>query len=57
MKPDIVDWDAALVLELVRPFATVLILDVFPFWSHALLEKMVIGFERKLRGWSDVILD
>lgn len=48
MQPDIVDWDVALVLELVGPLATVLILDILPLRSYAFLEKMVVRLESKL---------
>ena len=33
-----------------------LVLDIFPLWSDAGFEKVVIGFERELGGWSDVVL-
>lgn len=36
------------VLEGVMPATTVLVLDVFPFWTHALLEEMVVGLLREL---------
>jgi hypothetical protein len=48
MQPDIIDWDAALVLELVRPLATVLVLDILPLWPYAFLEKMIVRLESKL---------
>jgi hypothetical protein len=43
MKPDVVNCDAALVLELVRPFSTVFILDILPFWSYSFFEEMIVG--------------
>lgn len=45
MEPEFVDVDQFLVLELVRPLATMLVLLVFPFWSNTLLEKMVVGLD------------
>jgi hypothetical protein len=48
MQPDIIDWDAALVLELIRPLATMLILDILPLWPYAFFEKMIVGLESKL---------
>lgn len=45
MQPELVDRGSALVLELIRPLAAVLVLRVFPFGTDASLEEMVIGFE------------
>jgi hypothetical protein len=45
VKPELVDRDAALVLELIRPLPAVLVLGILPFWSDTFLEEMVIGFE------------
>lgn len=56
VKPQIVNVDGALVLELVRPLASVLVLGVFPLWADALLEEVVVGLERELRGLGDVVL-
>lgn len=56
MEPELVDRDAALVLELVRPLSAVLVLDVLPFWSDAFLKEMVVGFEGEFRYGSNVIL-
>jgi hypothetical protein len=44
MQPEIVDRNGTLVFERIRPFATVLILLVFPLWSNSFLEQVVIGF-------------
>lgn len=57
MKPHVVDRNAALVLELVRPFATVFILDILPFWSYSFFEEMVVGLQSKLRGGGNIVLD
>lgn len=57
MKPHVVDRNVALVLELVRPFATVLVLDILPFWSHPFFEEMIVGLQSKLRGGGNVVLD
>jgi hypothetical protein len=56
VEPELVDRDAALVLELVRPLSAVLVLDVLPFWSDAFLKEMVVGFEGEFRYGSNVIL-
>jgi hypothetical protein len=56
VQPELVDRDAALVFKLVGPFATMLVLDVFPFWSDAFLEEVVVGFEGELGDGSDVVL-
>lgn len=57
MQPQFVDRDRALVLELVRPFAAVLVLRVLPLRSYALLEEVVIGLEAQFGGRCDVVLD
>lgn len=48
MQPDLVDVDIALLLELVRPLATVLVLGILPLGADALLEEMIIGLESEL---------
>jgi hypothetical protein len=48
MQPDLVNVDTALLLELVRPLATVLVLGILPLGAHALLEEVVIGLESEL---------
>lgn len=57
VEPERVDVDCLLVLELECPLATMLVLRVFPLRSNALLEEMVVGLERKIRCWRDVVLD
>lgn len=57
VQPQIIDWNRALVLELVRPLATVLVLRVFPLRSYALFEEMVVGLEAQFGGRRDVVLD
>ena len=57
VQPKIVDRNRALVLELVRPLATVLVLRVLPLRSYALLEEVVVGLEAQFGGRRDVILD
>lgn len=57
MQPQFVDGDRSLILELVRPLATVLVLGVFPLGPYALLEKMVVGLETEFGGRSDVVLE
>lgn len=56
VQPQVVDVDAALVLELVRPLAAVLVLRVLPLRSHALLEQVVVGLEGQLGDGRDVVL-
>lgn len=43
-------------LESVCPSSAVLVLLVFPFWSHAGLENVIIGFCSQLASRSDVVL-
>lgn len=45
VEPELVDRDVALFAEGVRPFSSVLVLDVFPFGTDAFFEKVVVGFE------------
>ncbi len=56
VKPERVDVDGLLFLELEGPLAAVLVLCVFPLGSHALLEEVVVGLERELRCGGDVVL-
>lgn len=34
-----------------------LVLLIFPLWSNALFEKMVIRFDRKVGAGSDIVLE
>ena len=56
VQPKLVDGNGALIFEAVCPFAPVLILRVFPLGTHAVLEEMIIGFEREFRRGCDVVL-
>lgn len=56
MKPEIIDGDVSLLLELVRPLSTVLVLDILPFWANTFLEEMVIGLEGEFGSSCDVVL-
>lgn len=56
MQPQLIDVDVALLLELVRPLAAVLVLGVFPLRPHAGLEEMIVGLEGKIRDRCDVVL-
>ena len=56
MEPERIDVDCLFVLELISPFAAVLVLAVFPFRSNAFLEKVVVGLERKIGCGGDVVL-
>lgn len=56
VQPQVVDRYGALVLERVRPLATVLVLGIFPLWPDALLEKVVVCLEAQFGGRCDVVL-
>lgn len=56
VHPQVIDVDAALLLELVGPLAAVLVLGVFPFGSYAGLEEVVIGLEGEVGDGCDVVL-
>ena len=56
VQPELVDGDGPLLFEAVGPFAAVLVLRVFPFWSHAFFEEVVVGFQGQFRGRGDVVL-
>lgn len=56
MQPQLIDVDAALVLELVGPLAAVLVLGILPLGPHAGLEKVVVGLEGEVRNGRDVVL-
>lgn len=56
VEPDVVDWHAALVLELIRPLATVLVLSILPLRPDALLEQVVIGLQGEIRSCGNVVL-
>jgi hypothetical protein len=45
VEPKLIDVDAALVLEAVRPLATMLVLGILPLGPHTLLEEVVVGLE------------
>jgi hypothetical protein len=57
MEPEFVDWNAALIFELVGPLSAVLVLDILPFWPNAFLEEVVIRFEGKFGDGSNIVLD
>ena len=48
VEPEFVDIDHLFVFEAVGPFAAVLVLCIFPLWSDALLEEVVVGFYGKV---------
>ena len=56
VQPEIINGYGALVLERVRPLATVLVLKVFPLWPDAFLEKVIICLQAQLGGGCDVVL-
>lgn len=57
VQPQLVNVDAALVLELVGPLAAMLILGVLPLGSHAGLEEVVVGLEGEVGDRCDVVLE
>jgi hypothetical protein len=50
MKPELINVDTLLVLELESPLATVFVLNIFPLRTDTGFEQMVIGLLRKVRG-------
>ena len=56
VQPNVVNGDAALLLELVGPLAAVLVLHILPFGADALLEQVVVGLEGELRDGGDVVV-
>jgi hypothetical protein len=56
VEPEGVDVDGLLVLELEGPLAAVLVLRVLPLGPYVLLEQVVVGLEREVRGGGDVVL-
>lgn len=57
VKPELVNGDVTLLLELVRPLATMLVLGVLPLGANASLEEMVVGLESQLGDGGDVVLE
>lgn len=57
LEPELINVDAILVLELVGPFAAVLVLNVFPLGPDAHFEKVVVGLLLELGNGSDVVLN
>lgn len=56
VQPQLVDIDQFLVFERVRPFPAVFVLRIFPFWSDASLEQVIIGFDGQVVAGGDVVL-
>lgn len=56
VKPQLVDIDAALILEAVRPLSAVLVLGVLPFWPDTLFKEVVVGLECKAGNGGNIIL-
>ena len=59
MQPQLVDDRLCRlsVLECVCPFASMLVLLVFPFGSYPRLEEMVVGFDGQIRHGRDIVVD
>lgn len=56
VQPQVIDVDAALIFELVGPFATMFVLRIFPLGPHAGFEEVVIGLESEVGDRCDVVL-
>lgn len=56
LQPQLVDVDAAFVLELIGPLAAVLVLGVLPLGPHALFEEVVVRLHGEVGYGSDVVL-
>lgn len=56
VQPEVIDRDGTLVFERVGPLAAVLVLGVFPLWTDALFEKVVVRLQAQFRGRCDVVL-
>lgn len=56
VEPEVIDANVALLLELVRPFAAVLVLRVLPLGADASLEEVVIGLECEFGNGRNVVL-
>ena len=48
VEPEFVNGDVTAVFELVGPFATVFVLSIFPFWTDAAFEEVVVGFQSEV---------
>ena len=57
VQPKVIDRGRALVFELVRPFAAVFVLRVFPFGADAFVEEVVVGFQRQFGSGTDIVLE
>lgn len=57
VEPEVVNVNAALVLELIRPLSAVLILRVLPFRSYTLLEEVVVGLQLQFGDGCDIVLE
>jgi len=57
VQPQVVNVGGLLVLELVCPFAAVLVLGVFPLGTDTLLEEVVIGFDGESGRGCNVVLE
>lgn len=56
VQPELVNVDSTFVPELVGPLSSVLVLDIFPLGTDTLLEKVIVGLERKVGGLGDIVL-
>jgi hypothetical protein len=56
VQPEIVNVDQLLLLELESPFATVLVLRIFPLRADASLEEMIVGLESEFGRRRNIVL-
>lgn len=56
MEPKLVNVDLLFIFELIRPFASVLVLRILPFRSDVFLEQMIVGLQAKIGASGDVVL-
>lgn len=56
VQPEFVNVNVALLFELIRPLAAVLVLGVLPLGAYASLEEVVVGLESEIGDGCDVVL-
>ena len=57
MQPEFVDGYGTLVFEMIWPFAPMFVLRVFPLWTDAFFEEMIVGLQGQFGGWRDIVLE
>ena len=56
VKPEIIDRNTTLILELICPFTAMLVPGVFPFRANTGLKEVVVRFQTEVRCFGYVIL-